>query len=791
MIKSPNSQSNMKKVILFVLSAMGCIQLLHAQQAIMAKGQPAQLDIRAAGERSIRITLKPVSFQADFPANPAVDDIAYAEPVIRIREISGELTKSIGNLNVTVRPDPLTVTVTNAAGQEIQQLTFEPAGKLSFHVGDERVLGMGEGGPRPEKGANWRSLKVEYDRRGRYHQMAPRWQSDASGSRNPVAMLWGTRGWGIFVATPWVEVDLASDDRKGFFIPWEPPADADSPQTQRNQHEQSGKGRHPIKEIVPGLYDVFVFDAHQPEQSLADFSRVTGRAVMPPLWALGYMQSHRTLDSEAQMIGIVDTFRTKGIPLDAVIYLGTGFTPKGWNKRQPSFEYNPEIFKRDPNAFFADMRARHVKVGLHMVPWDRDKLPTLHGTIPPRKGEVLDNSHIFNYWKQHESLVNDGVDFFWPDEGDWFNLFERIKRHQLYYQGYLHSRPNLRPWSLQRNGFPGIAKWGGWVWSGDTDASWKTLEAQIAVGINYSLSIGPYWGSDIGGFYSNKEKTGELYARWFQFGAFCGSFRAHARTWRLSLPWGWGSDNVGVRENTNDNSPTGNPERDILLSELNNPAIAPVAKRYAELRYQLLPYTYTLAWEAHDQGLPLMRAMWLHYPTDETAAGMGDQYLWGRDLLIAPVYQAGAETREVYLPEGTWYDWWTHKQEEGRRTVSREVDLATMPIYVRAGAIIPFDPIRQYTAQPVDEPTTIKVFSGADGRFTLYADDGTTLDYLQGARALTLFTWNDKAKKLSIRPVADQADGTGAARTFRVELLPGSSTQEVRYEGKPVEIMLN
>ncbi len=191
------------------------------------------------------------------------------------------------------------------------------------------------------------------------------------------------------------------------------------------------------------------------------------------------------------------------------------------------------------------MHSRYVKVILHMVPWDRDKLPGLHGTIPARAGEVLDASHIQNYWRQHLNLVNKGVDGFWPDEGDWFNLFERIKRHQLYYQGYLSAKPDMRPWSLQRNGYPGIAQWDGWVWSGDTESSWKTLEAQIAVGINYSLSIGPYWGSDIGGFYSTPETTGELYARWFQFGAFCGSFRSHGRTWRTRLPWGWGLSYMG------------------------------------------------------------------------------------------------------------------------------------------------------------------------------------------------------------------------------------------------------
>ena len=152
----------------------------------------------------------------------------------------------------------------------------------------------------------------------------------------------------------------------------------------------------------------------------------------------------------------------------------------------------------------------------------------------------MDAAHIKNYWQQHIGLVNAGVDGWWPDEGDWFNLFERIKRHQLYYQGPISSQPNLRPWSLHRNGHLGIAQWGGWVWSGDTQSAWKTLEGQIAVGINHSISLSPFWGSDIGGFYPNPEYTGELFARWFQFGAFCPSFRSHGRTWWSHLPWGWG-----------------------------------------------------------------------------------------------------------------------------------------------------------------------------------------------------------------------------------------------------------
>jgi alpha-glucosidase/alpha-D-xyloside xylohydrolase len=531
-------------------------------------------------------------------------------------------------------------------------------------------------------------------------------------------------------------------------------------------------------------------DAHDPTVAMRDYARITGPAVLPPKWALGYMQSHRTLEDETQLLGIIDTFRTKRIPVDAVIYLGTGFAPRGWNTRQPSFDFNPDVFKRDPKAVLADMHARHVKVVVHIVPWDRDKLPTLHGTIPPRRGETIDASHIASYWQQHVGLVKSGVDAFWPDEGDWFDLFERVKRHQLYYQGPLSTKPNERPWSLHRNGYPGIAQWGGWVWSGDTESSWKTLEAQIAVGINYSLSIGPYWGSDIGGFYANNELTGELYARWFQFAAFCGSFRSHGRTWWTRLPWGWGLDNVGPREFNNTNAPIpADDPRNILESELENPAIEPVARKYAELRYRLMPYTYSLAWDARESGLPLMRALWLHYPNDTIARRTGDEFLWGRDLLVAPVYRRGATSREVYLPSGDWYDWWSGERVSGGRTLTRPVDLATMPIFVRAGAIVPVDPIRQYTGEAVAGNTTLRVYRGTDGVATLYDDDGISQDYLSGRGATQLrLTWADRDGRLTLEPVGGM---TGfQPRTFDVVLLPDGARRTVSYSGRRVVLNL-
>lgn len=759
-------------------------------QPIRSAGVPAQLLVRAAGAHSVRITLKPVS--DPLPFSPALVDRPYPPPVLALNELSSTIRKPVGDLIVTVSPAPLTVIVTTKEGTPVQRLVFGDS-TLSFTLDEAPVLGLGEGGHKPQPGIPWRSAPIEFDRRGRWQDMQPRWQSDAYGSRNPVPLLIGTSGWALFIATPWGQIDLRTSDH-GVFIPWKPAAKDTTQQNEHNQGLVGAKGLPPANTVIPGVYDVIVFDARQPAAFMKDVSELTGPAVIPPRWSLGYMQSHRTIKDEDYILGIVDSFRSKHIPVDAVIYLGTGFTPQGWNTKQPSFDFNPAVFHRDPAAVLADFHAQHVKVIVHMVPWDRDKLPSLHGTIPATPVETLDAGHIQNYWAQHVGLMKTGVDAFWPDEGDWFNLYERVKRHQLYYQGPLSTYPNIRPWSLHRNGYLGIARWGGWVWSGDTESAWKTLEGQVAVGINHSLSLGPYWGSDIGGFYSNVEKTGELYARWFQFGAFCPSFRSHGRTTMTILPWGWGQGDRGELETSTKPGPDSEiVKRNVLVSEMNNPAIEPVVKKYDELRYQLLPYTYTLAWEARATGLPLMRALWLHYPNDPVARGLGSEYLWGRDLLIAPVFEKGATHRSVYLPAGKWFDWWTDKALSGGTTIEREVDLSIMPIYVRAGAIIPFDPVRQYTEQPVTDPTTLRIYPGADGDFTLYNDDGISQDYLKGKASWIRMTWDDARHTLTLRPGAPAGmTSQPVHREFSISVMgrPGTAVKTIVYDGKLVQIRL-
>lgn len=739
----------------------------------MAGSSPGILDIRAAGPGTVRITLRPESYTAALPDSPVLPRKEYPAPVLTLGSITVPVKAEVAGLNVEVIPAPLRIKVTADDGTLIQSLAIGNDGSVSFALDDQPVLGLGEGGQRPPEGANWRDFPVEFDRRGKADTMLPRWQSDAYGSRNPVPLMIGTRGWALYFNAPWGGIDLR-DAARGHFTPLPPGDPGKARQDFKNQQLQLGKGIPPAGSVVPGLLDAFIFDARKPEEFMKNLSDISGQAVMPPKWALGYMQSHRTLENDAQMVSIVDTFRQKRIPVDAVIYLGTGFTPRGWNKHQPSFEFNPEVIKRDPVKVITDLHERHVKVVVHMVPWDRDRLPTLQGTIPPEPGEKVDASHIASYWKQHESLMKTGVDGWWPDEGDWFDLHERMKRHQLYHQGPISTEPDKRPWSLHRNGHLGVARWGGWIWSGDTDSSWKTLEAQIAVGINHSLSIGPYWGSDIGGFFANPELTGELYARWFQFGAFCPSFRSHGRTWWTRLPWGWGLDKLGPVE---DKTPP-------LVENLNHPEIEGITRRYAELRYQLLSYNYTLAWQARQTGLPFMRALWLHYPDDAKARGTGDEYLWGRDLLIAPVFKKGAAERSVYLPAGRWYDYWNGEPITGGTVVNRPVDLTTMPIYVRAGAILPLDPIRQYTAEKTDEPLVLRIYRGENGSYSLYEDDGISQAYLKEGSDLTDFHWDDSLSTLTIREIRKRADGKPGKQIFRVETIPGGRPRDIEFTGK-------
>ena len=289
------------------------------------------------------------------------------------------------------------------------------------------------------------------------------------------------------------------------------------------------------------------------------------------------------------------------------------------------------------------------------------------------------------------------------------------------------------------------------------------------------------WGTDIGGFVPTAEYTGELHIRWFQFGAFCPSFRAHGRHWHLKLPWGWNGGDGGPKE-TNAFSPP--PE------ELNNPQVEPILKKYLELRYRMMPYIYTAARETSETGLPMMRAMWLHHPDDPVAVARGDQFFWGRDVLVAPVVEKGATTRKVYLPKGTWFDFWTSETVDGGREIERAVTLETTPLYVRAGAVIPMGPVKQYVDEVVAGPLRLVVFPGADGTTSVYEDDGRSFDYREGQFMRIAVAWRDAGRRLTLTLAPGSRMLPPGTRDIEVVLAGQTAGTRVMFNGKAVEVRL-
>jgi alpha-glucosidase/alpha-D-xyloside xylohydrolase len=565
--------------------------------------------------------------------------------------------------------------------------------------------------------------------------------------------LIGTEGWGLFFHRPF----RGSFDLRGA----------------EGRFEAVSAPSRPEERPLP--LDVFVIRADTPGAVAAEYAGLTGKPAMPPKWALGYMQSHRTLAGHDEVISIAETFRRKKLPCDALIYLGTGYTPAGWNTGHGSLDFNPKVFDK-PADILNRLHAEHFKVILHVNNAPR----TLHGEIPPAEGEQPGRDQIATYWAKHERPLALGVDGWWPDDGDELPIEARLARHRAYFHGSLTARPNQRPFSLHRTGYAGMQRYGGWVWSGDVFTLWDTLAAHVPIGINFSLSASPFWGSDTGGFTPTRELSGELYVRWFQFSAFTPSFRSHGRLWHTRLPWGWNTGELGPNEVVAGTEGSAVPDP----SELHNPHVEPICRRYLELRYRLMPYLYTAVREAHDTGMPIMRALWLHYPDDPKAVSRGDEYLWGRDILVAPVIEKGTTHRMLYLPRGPWYDYWSRTPVMGGQEITRYVNLSTMPLYVRAGAILPLDPPRQYVAEPTDQPTILTIYTGADGDFVLYDDDGVSLDYLRDVATWTRLRWDDQARSLTIEPDPRSARKSDQARRFVVRLVPTNRSRSVDYTGQ-------
>lgn len=649
-----------------------------------------------------------------------------------------------GAFTVTFADDGRTLMI-ETNDRQVQQLAFDPPDTVRFDLDKGPLLGLGQGGP-------------QFDRRGTVDRMTSGqggYRLGTHGARVPIPWLIGTSGgWALFFHTPTGAFDLTG--RQGTF------------------HPDAGGGDT----------DLFVVAANDPAAVMRAYAAITGLPEMPPLWSLGYQQSHRTLGPPEEILAEARRFRSAQMPCDAMIYLGTGFCDNGWNTDNGEFTWNARAFP-DPAGAIDALHRDGFKMVLHVVIEGHHLTGRVTDpcTVTPRlpSGRLPDGTwppdrEVPCYWPYHKPLVDLGVDGWWPDQGDGFDAPSRLARNRMYFEGQQLWRPNRRVYALHRNGFAGMQRYATFLWSGDIQSRWETLATHVSVAINAALSGIPYWGTDIGGFVATEELTGELYARWFQFGAFNTLFRSHGRDWRMHTPFGWADGDRGVPETA-----AWHPDP----ASLKDPRVEPICRKYLDLRYRLTPYLYSAVHTACTTGMPILRALWLHYPDDPAAVARGDQYLYGRDLLVAPVVERGATMRRLYLPKGRWYDFWTGAAVDGGREITRPVDLETLPLYVRAGAILPLGPKRQHLADGDTAPEELVVHPGADGRFVLYEDDGETFDHRRGRFRLTEFRWDDTARRLSVVPLAGPADPLPSApRAYAVRVAGSDATATLRHDGR-------
>jgi alpha-glucosidase len=492
-----------------------------------------------------------------------------------------------------------------------------------------------------------------------------------------------------------------------------------------------------------GQLDYYIFGGPTLKEVIQQYTSLTGRMPLPPKWAFGYHQSRYSYETAEEVRELVNQFQKRNIPLDAV-YLDIHYMD-GYRV----FTFDPFCYPH-PKELVEELN----QAGVHVVPivdpgvkvdseYDvyRDGVEkdlfckymdgTLYtGDVWPGKSVFPDfpNKNVRTWWgNQHSFYTEIGIEGIWNDmnEPAVFNETKTMdvqvvhnqdgekkshrELHNVYglymgeatYSGLKRLLNGKRPFVLTRAGFSGIQRYAA-VWTGDNRSFWEHLQMSLPMCMNLGMSGVPFCGIDVGGF--AHDCTPELFARWIQVGAFFPFFRNHsAIQTKRQEPWMFGEK------------------------------VEQIAKKYIGLRYQWLPYIYTLFREAAQTGVPVMRPMVLEYPQDKETYEMHDQFMLGSDVLIAPVMSPSQKYRVVYLPEGEWYNYWTDERIVGSQYIMVEAPLDTLPIFIKSGAILPHGEVKRNTAE-ADRQLTIHLYGLEEGTstFTLYEDDGTTFEFEQG-----------------------------------------------------------
>jgi len=343
---------------------------------------------------------------------------------------------------------------------------------------------------------------------------------------------------------------------------------------------------------------------------------------------------------------------------------------------------------------------------------------------------------------------------------------------QAVYQGQRSASDKKRVFILSRSAFAGSQRNGVTAWSGDINSDWLSFRRQVPAGLNFALSGIPYWTTDIGGFVSGNTRDPdfrELFVRWFQYGTFNPILRVHG---------------------------TRHPDENELWSY--GPDAQTILVNFDRLRYRMLPYIYSLAWKTTRESYTPMRPLVMDFRSDARAQNTGDQFMFGPAFLVNPVTEPAATTRQVYLPNAKWYDFWTGSAVEGGQTINAIAPLDRLPLYVRAGSILPLGPDEEWATEKAADPIELRIYRGANGAFMLYEDENDNYDYEKGVYATIPLHWDDAGHTLIIGDRKGQFPGMLETRSFRVVFVsenhgvgvnPADEADRiVQYSGKQISV---
>ena len=636
---------------------------------------------------------------------------------------------------------------------------------------------------------------------------------------------------------PWfhtTEIELPAGKKVDFAVNWDSQGGYfrllhNGPQSPADQNSLS-LASESAKSI-----DYFVVAGNNYDDVIAGYRLLTGKSVMLPKWAYGFWQSRERYTNQNELLDVLKTYRERQIPIDNIVLDWSYWPEDAWG----SHDFDKTHFP-DPQGMIDTVHDLNANIMISVWPkfystTDNYKEFDDKGYMLNKNVEIEGNLDWIGkgylngfydpypeesqaiFWRQLEEKLNVlGIDAWWLDasEPDIHSNLSYMKRKEIMsplsvgsgaeyfnsyalpnaegvYKGERETDGHKRSFILTRSGFAGIQRTGAAIWSGDTVPRWSNLKEQIAAGVGTSLSGMPNWTMDIGGFtpedhyrYHNGKSVGhysempvehqqdwqELNLRWFQFGAFVPLFRSHGQ----------------------------NPYREIFNIADEGTPVYDSLVNYTKLRYRLMPYIYSLAGDMYHKDGTMMRGLVMDFPNEETAINVTDAYMFGPSLLINPVYEHQARERDVYLPgNGTWFDFYSGKTYQGGQTISAPAPLTQMPLFVRAGAVIPTGEDIQYVYDKPDGDYTLNVFTGADGKFEIYHDDGKSYDYENGGYSYTPVTYDDSEGTVTFGARRGGFEGMIESRTYHIRFIgEGESLADfsaepdtsIEYTGQPVTV---